>query len=356
MSMSILERYVAKTVLSAIGLVTLMLIGLQIFMLFVEQLGDLGKGDYGIYEAAIFVFLQVPYQVYLFFPIACLMGCLIGLGVMANHSELVVMRAVGLSIGQITTAILKSTVVVIVFVTILGETLIPMLSHYSRDHKAMALTGGQSLRTARGMWLKFDNDFINIGSVVSDVELTNIIQFHFDETHHLQFARWIAGAQFGSEGWIAHDIKETEFSENQTKARKIKSLPWEIPVKPKILKISSNEPDEMTLRELNRYIREQNRQKINAQSYKLAFYQRIIQPFATVVMMILAIPFIFGPLRTSTMGSKLIVGISVGFGFHLLNHFFGPLSTVFQWPAEIAAFGPTLIFTVIGVYLMRRVL
>jgi lipopolysaccharide export system permease protein len=111
----------------------------------------------------------------------------------------------------------------------------------------------------------------------------------------------------------------------------------------------------MTLHELNRYLREQSRNQQNASNYKFSFYQRIMQPLTTLVMMILAIPFIFGPLRSSTMGSKLLVGATVGFGFHIMNQFFGPVSTVFQWPPELAAIGPTLIFALIGVYLMRRV-
>ncbi|WP_040187389.1 LptF/LptG family permease, partial [Legionella pneumophila] len=79
MSRKILDRYIAKTVLSAIGLVTLMLVGLQIFILFVNQIDDLGRADYGIVQAGVFVLLQMPYQVYLFFPIASLLGCLVGL-------------------------------------------------------------------------------------------------------------------------------------------------------------------------------------------------------------------------------------------------------------------------------------
>ncbi len=132
-------------------------------------------------------------------------------------------------------------------------------------------------------------------------------------------------------------------------------MPWDVAVKPQVLRISSIAPDEMTLHELNRYLREQKRSQQNVNNYKLAFLQRIIQPITTMVMMVLAIPFIFGPLRSSTMGSKLLVGAAVGFGFHILNRFFGPLSTVFQWPPELAALGPTLIFAILGFYLMRRV-
>lgn len=355
MNIKILDRYIATTVLTSIGIVTLMLIGLQIFILFVDQLGDLGRGEYGIWQAMLFVLLQVPYQVYLFFPIASLIGCLIGLGMMASHSELVVMRAVGMSIAQITSAVLKASLLLIVLVTALGETIIPAMSRYSHDYKTMAMTGGQSLRTSNGMWLRYDNDFVTIGLVASDTLLQNIYQFHFDAQHGLKFARFIREAKYTEPYWTVYGVEQTDFTSDRTVAQYYPSMPWDVPVKPKILQISSNEPDEMTLHELNRYIREQKRSQLNAQTYKLAFFQRIIQPITTMVMMVLAIPFIFGPLRSSTMGSKLVVGITAGFSFHLLNHFFGPLSTVFQWPSELAAIVPTVIFAFIGYYLMKRV-
>lgn len=353
--MSILNRYIAKTVLSSIGLVTLMLVGLQIFILFVDQLGDLGRAEYGMMQAAFFVLLQMPYQVYLFFPMASLLGCLIGLGIMANHSELVVMRASGMSILQITGAVFQASLVLIVLVTALGETLIPYLSHYANDYKTAAVSGGQTLRTSKGFWLRYGSDFISVGSVLPGNVLHDVYQFRFDAHHHLTLARLIREAQFTPQGWMAYDVQQTEFTAEHTKAYKVAQLPWDVPVKPKILTISSIEPDEMSLPELHRYIREQKRSHQNAHMYQFAFLQRISQPITTMVMMVLAIPFIFGPLRSSTMGSKLLVGAGVGFGFYILSRFFGPLSTVFQLPPELAALGPTVIFAVLGLYLMRRV-
>lgn len=353
--MKILDRYIAKTVLTSVGLVTLMLIGLQLFILFVDQLGDLGRADYGIIQAAFFVLLQIPYQVYLFFPMASLLGCLIGLGVMANHSELVVMRASGMSILQITGAVLKASVLLIVLVTALGETIVPYLSHYANDYKTSAVSGGQALRTSKGFWLRYNNDFISVGLVLPHNELRDIYQFRFDQEHHLKLARYISEAKYTSSGWIAIQVQQTEFESHKTKTQTFPKLKWDVSVKPKILAINSVEPDEMTLHELNRYIREQKHSYQNAHTYQFAFLQRIIQPFTTMVMMILAIPFIFGPLRSSSMGSKLLVGAAVGFGFHILNRFFGPVSTVFQFPPELAAVGPTLFFALLGIYLMRRV-
>ena len=353
--MRLLDRYIAKTVLAAIALVTLMLAGLQIFILFVSQLEAIGKGSYGIWQAALFVLLQMPYQVYLFFPMASLLGCLIGLGIMANHRELVVMRAAGMSIWQVTLAVLKAAVIVIIIVTFTGETLVPKLAHFSNDQKMQALNGGQALRTASGVWLRYQNDFITIGTISPNNILFEVYQFRFDEGHHLRLARKIERIEYNNKRWQAYGVAETTMHDGQTQAQNIAEMVWDVSIKPSILSVSSSEPDELTLQELRQYLHAQKMSQQTALNYQLAYWQRLIQPLTTVVMMLLAIPFIFGPLRSSTMGSKLLSGATVGFGFHIINRFLGPVSQVFQWPPEVAAIAPTVVFALLGLYLMRRV-
>lgn len=353
--MKLLERYIAKTVLASIAMVTLMLAGLQIFILFVNQLDDLGKADYGIVSAGVFVLLQMPYQVYLFFPVASLLGCLIGLGILANHRELIVMRAAGMSIGQVTAAVLKAALVVIILVTVTGETLIPRLAHFANDYKMQAISGGQTLRTSRGVWLRYQNDFIAIETILPDNRLEQVYQFRFDDKNQLRLARKIQHIDYINDSWQAFNIAQTTIHDESTSAEHIESMPWDVMVRPSILSVSSSEPDEMTLQELRRYLRVQKANHQTALNYQLAYWQRLMQPLTTLVMMILAIPFIFGPLRSSTMGSKLLAGATVGFGFHIINRFFGPVSQVLQWPPELAAIGPTCLFALLGLYLMRKV-
>jgi len=354
--MNLLDRYIAKTILAAMGLVTLMLAGLQVFILFVNQLDTIGKANYGIGQATVFVLLQIPYQIYLFFPMASLLGCLIGLGVLANNRELVIMRASGMSIWQITLAVFKVAMFLIVLLTFTGETLIPKLSHMANDQKMQALSAGQSLRTAKGIWIRHQNDFISIGSIPSENTLLNVYQFHFDDKHELRFARQMARIEKNNLGvWQAYDVAETLLHQGKTEAKSIQKMPWDVSLNPSILSVASSEPDEMTLKDLHNYLHAQSGNHQNVQHFQLAYYQRMIQPLSTMVMMLLAIPFIFGPLRSSTIGYKILVGATVGFSFHILNRFFGPVSQVFQLPPEIAAFGPTLLFALLGIYLMRRV-
>ena len=353
--MKLLDKYVAKAVVASIVLVTLTLTILYGFILFVDQLNDIGKGDYTSIIAACVVLLSLPNQVYLFFPVASLLGCLVGLGVLAQHRELIIMRSAGLSIIQITYFVFRAALILILLVTFIGETWVPHLSMRARDVKMQAISGGQTLRTSSGVWLRTQHDFLMLGHVVSNEMLDDVLQFHFNKMHQLTLVRKIKTIEWLGGQWIAHSVSETHIYQSQTRAANFDKMIWDVALNPQLFKVSQSEPDEMSLLELRRYLKANRDQKQSIAQYQLAYWQRLIQPLTTLVMMLLAIPFIFGPLRSSTMGSKLLAGASVGFGFHLVNRFFGPVSQVYQWPVEIAAIAPTCVFALIGVYLMRKI-
>ena len=352
--MKILDAYIAKTVLSAIALVTLMLIGLQLFILFVNELDDLGRGQYHIQQVLSVISLEVLGEVYLFFPVACLLGALMGLGSLASHRELIVMQAAGVSIKRMTWAVLKAALLVAVFVALLGEVFAPRFLALANEKRWEAINNGQAMQTLHGIWFKHKTDFVVIGDALHDKKLQHIEQFHFNQQHDLVFARSIACLIQEAGQWRAYDIKETRFQKNKTQVRVIKSMPWHIPLDIVTLRVTGKQPDELDFLALRAYVKSQHGRGIFFH-YRLAYWQRLVQPFTTAVMMMLAIPFVFGSLRSSTMGAKLLVGASIGFGFHLINRFFGPLADVLNWPPELAAILPTAVFALLGLYWMGRV-
>lgn len=351
--MKLLDRYIAKTVLSTIALVTLMLTGLQLFILFVNELDDLGRGQYHIKQALSVMFLAVPGEVYLFFPVACLLGALMGLGNLASHRELIVMQAAGVSVKRITWAVLKASVLVVIFVAFLGEVLAPRFLAIANEKRWEAINSGQAVQTLHGVWLKNKNDFVVIGDALSNKVLQNIEQFHFDAHHQLQFVRKIERLTQQSGEWRAYGIEETSFHNNQTRVQVVDNIPWDIPLDMVTLRVSGKQPDELDFLALRHYVQSKHGRG-QFFHYKLAYWQRLVQPLTTAVMMMLAIPFVFGPLRSSTMGAKLLAGASVGFSFHLANRFFGPLADVLHWSPELAAILPTAVFALVGLYSMRR--
>lgn len=352
--MKLADRYIIKHVSLALALVLFILTGLQAFLLFVSQLGDIGKADFSLFSALVFVGLQLPSQVYLFFPMASLLGCLIGLSIMAGHHELVILRAAGMSMGQITLAVFKMASVLILAMSLLGEMVIPKMFSWSHDYKDQMLRGGQSLQTTQGLWLHTGQDILMIGKIVSLDHLQEVEQFHLDSDRNLVFVRRIQELTQHKGEWRASSWEQTNLSLTQTTIEHAQDVLWDVRLDPRLLHVSGQEVDEMTFPELRQFLKVQRLTKQNARSYELGYWQRLISPFTTLVMMLLAIPFVFGPLRSSSMGSKLMYGALVGFGFYIINRFCGALSQVYQFPSFLAAIGPTTLFAALGVCLIYK--
>lgn len=353
--MKLLRRYLATHVLLSIAIVTLALTGLQIFILFVNQLQDIGKGGYDFFVAMKVVGFQLPYQIYLFFPIASLLGVLLGLGMMANHRELVVMRSAGVSVTQITMVVLQVAFILMLLITWLGESLIPQFNRLAVDEKIQSIMKGQSLRTQYGVWLRKQNNFIFIESADTNQVMTGLLQFHFNEQHQLAFIQKMKRLEWRNGYWEAYGVEQTTFYPDHTEVKQFSQMPWEGNLQPSLMKLSNVAADEMTLKQLHRYISAHEGFKQNISNETLVFWQRLMQPLSTMVMMLLAIPFIFGPLRASTIGGKMVLGACFGFIFYTFNHFLGSMSQVFQLSPIMAATLPTLLFAVIGGVMLLRV-
>lgn len=109
--MKILDLYIARTLMSTSALCLLILTGLSGIIKWVDQLRVVGRGSYTMLDAGIYVLFLIPRDIEMFFPMAVLLGALIGMGMLASSSELVVMQSSGLSRFQITLSADRKSVV-----------------------------------------------------------------------------------------------------------------------------------------------------------------------------------------------------------------------------------------------------
>ncbi|MBY0378337.1 MAG: LPS export ABC transporter permease LptG [Gammaproteobacteria bacterium] len=353
--MRLLNRYICRTVLGTTLVVIIALISMDFFIQLMNEIDDLGRGNYGIMQALIFVLMELPRDVYQLFPMAGLIGCLMGLGLLASSSELVVMRASGVSLAQITRAVFIAILIMVAVVTFLGEAVGPRAMLYGEQLKALARSGGQALATRNGLWLRDGADFVRIQTVQTAKVLDNVTRYSFNEQHQMTKMIYAAHARYENGAWSLDDVKETDVALNGTVTSKTAPTGvWHMQLNPAVLKITQIDPDEMTLSKLYQWIEYRKANGLRYNNYALTFWQRIFQPLATCVMMLLAIPFIFGPLRSATMGLRLVAGVIVGFSFYILNQLFGPISLVYQLPPILAAIIPMTLFACIGVLFIRR--
>ncbi len=353
--MKIIDRYIRHAIISSTLVVMLVLIGLESFMEFIGQLSNIGKGSFGILQALIYVPLQLPTDLYQLFPMTGFLGCLMGLGRLASSSQLTVMRAAGISITKIATSVIKTALWMILVVTFVGEMIAPRMQNYAQTLQDNALHQILDQLTA-GVWLKHDHNFIYIQGVQNPLEITDIHQFNFTPTHQLMNMEYSPYALKEKNGWQLYHTVVTTLTPNKTQLSQVEKMPLPISFEPALVQQPRYETPQDSVVGLLKTILYRKKAGLVTNLYEFSLWQRIIQPITTVVMICLGVPFIFGSLRSVSMGSRIVTGIMIGFGFYMLNQFFGPITLVYQMAPWMAAGLPTLVFLVVYLILLRKVI
>lgn len=360
--MKILDKYIFKTIFNTTALVFLILFGVHIFVNFVGEIGDIGKGDYNFLSAVCYVFLSAPQQLYELFPMIVLTGSMLGLGSLANHHELIAMRAAGVSFQRIAMMMLQVTLILVLIATIIGEGIGPWARHYAEWDKAIEKSGGSAIETPRGVWLKQNDYFIHIKKVLPDNQLEGINIYQVNANQQLLKVIYAELAFRQGRHWFLQNVRQTDLdvslekgSNSIVRAEKIEQMPWKMKFSPHFFTIVSVQPEEMSMYELFRYSKEMKHTNRRSGNFELSFWQRLFRPFAACVMTLLAIPFVFrSSNRQTTLGGRLLLGIVIGFVFYLLNEVIGSLAIVYQWPVVFAALFPILLFATVGYFMIKK--
>lgn len=351
--MSILDGYIARSIFVSVFVVLFILVGLDAVFSFIGELEDL-QGNFQMLEALRFILLTVPGKIYEFIPVATLIGCLIALGNLANNSELTVMRASGISVLRIVIAALKPVLLFVIVALALGEFIVPKMEQQAKSEKVQHFKGDQTLRIKIGYWYRDDDAFINIRAIEPDGIVWGVSRFFFDKEGLLTRSEFSERAEYKGGYWMLYDVKATELSETRAQVEEAASQRWNTQLTPDFLATIAIEPDHLSITGLWRYANQLAKQKLKSNDYFFAFWKKALQPIATFVMVFIALSFIFGPLRSVTVGQRLIAGIVTGLSFNYAQDLLGHVSIVFNVSPFIAAMLPIGLCAIAAVYFMRR--
>jgi len=351
----VLDRYIGKTIFNTIMMTLFMLVSLSGIIKFVDQLRKTGQGDYSVVGAGLYTLLSVPKDIEIFFPMAALLGALLGLGTLASRSELVVMQASGFTRMQIAAAVMKTAIPLVLLTMAIGEWVAPQGEQMARNYRSQALYGGSMLSVQNGLWAKDGNDFIYIERVVSDSELSGVNIYHFNQQNRLQTLRYAETANYSDGSWHLSQVDLSDLTDPQQIAgQQMLSGVWKTNLTPDKLGVVALDPDALSITGLRDYVHYLKQSGQESNRYELNMWSKIFSPFSVAVMMLMALSFIFGPLRSVAMGVRVITGISFGFLFYVLDQIFGPLSLVYSLPPLYGALLPSMAFLVISLALLLR--
>ncbi|MGF1740624.1 LPS export ABC transporter permease LptG [Vibrio profundum] len=351
----ILDLYIGRTIIATTSLVLITFVGLSAIIKYVEQLRKIGEGTYDLVQALYFVILSVPRDIEMFFPLAALLGALIGLGMLASSSELVVMQASGFSKLDIGLSVLKTAVPLMILVMLLGEWGAPQAQKMARDLRAFATSNGKIFSERNGVWARDSNDFMFIGRVNKD-KVYGLNMWRFDKNKHLTSTIYAKEASFVSEHhWMMKDVQITSMANpDKLVKRHVSKQVWTTSLEPDKLAVVTVKPEELSLSGLYDYVGYLKASDQDASRYDLALWRKVSSPLSIAVMMLMALSFIFGPLRSVTMGARILSGVIAGFTFYIASEFFGPLSLVYGFPPAVGAIAPSFVALGIALLLLRR--
>lgn len=348
-----LDRYIGTSVFLSILAVLGVIVGLALLFAFIDELGDLG-GDYGVAEALRYVLLTIPAQVHELLPMAALIGCLIGLGTLASSSELTIMRAAGVSLARIVWAVMKPLLVLMLVGLLLGEYVVPHTENLAQSGRSLAQGGGEAQSTRRGLWHRQGEEYVHINSVQPNGVLLGVTRYRFDGERRLQSASFARRARYQGDHWQLENVTTTLlFADRSEQVRQAEER-WDVELSPELLGTVVVEPEALSMTGLWRYIHYLGEQGLNNSQYWLAFWTKVLQPLVTATLVLLAISFIFGPLRSVTLGQRIFTGVLVGFVFRIAQDLLGPSSLVFGFSPLLAVLVPAGICALAGVWLLRR--
>lgn len=355
MQFGIIQRYLILTIIKATLSIFLIAVAVILFIELANEVRDIGNGHYGLAPMLLYIFMILPADMYHLFPMIGLLGVLIGLGLLSSSSELLIMRASGLSLVDILRVVFIAGCLISVVALLIGEVLSPALSYHAKSFKQQAMTGDQAVETESGVWMHVGDDFLNIAQVVARDHWLGVTRYHFDSQSQLLFVAWAKRVEYAHHGWHAYTVSSTQLFADHTLAQQVAHEIWPLTLAPSALAYRFDDAQDMSLPKLRQFIYYRAQAHLPCNRYLLDFWRRLLQPLAMLVMMLLAIPFVFVSARSGVIGLRVLLGIMVSLAFYLTSQLLGQSSMVFFLPPWLGALLPIVLFFLLSLALLRRV-
>jgi lipopolysaccharide export system permease protein len=348
-----LDRYIISTVAGSMLLVLLVVLSLDVVFGFIAELEEL-ENNYQIAQALQFMLTTLPRRVYDYLPMAAFIGSLIGLGSLANNSELTIIRAAGVSTRRIVWSAMKPAIAVVIVGLFLGEFIAPYTEKIAQSQRSLAQGTDSSLAGKRGVWHREGDVFMHFNAVEPNGELHGLSLFEYSEDGWLSRARFAKRAIYQRGSWLLESVNETSVTEQGTTVVNYHTLDWKTELSPDVLGVIVIKPDNLSISGLYTYSSYLLEQELNANVYLMSFWKKVLRPLTTAALVLVAISFVFGPLRSVTMGFRVFTGIVVGLLFKYMQDLLGQSSLVFGFDPILATLTPIAVSLAMGLYLLRR--
>ena len=348
-----MDRYIAVTVIKATLMTLLALTVLAFVLTLVDEIEDVGKGDYSSWHALVVAACSTPRFVYESFPVAALIGALLGLGGMAASGELIAMRTAGMSSRQILFAVIKGGVLLMLLVVAVGDGIGPVTEQYGNQLKLEKQKKQITFSSRNGFWAKDGNTIVNIRQVSVAGELRDVTIYEFSTDQQLQVITRAATGQYNFGRWVLGEVRQSNLDDMQIHTRQLQWLAWDSLVNPSVLSGALINPLMLPAWDLWEQIQNLKSRGQNATTYEVTFWGKIAVPLTMIAMLILAVPMVMSGSRTTTAGQRVFTGAILGTLLYLFSRGFSFLVLAMELPAITVMLFPLVVILLLILWLNR---
>ncbi len=361
----LLDAYVVREFFGMFVLVLASFVMLMLVFTFFELVGDIVRNHISLATVGAYLFNLAPSMIYTITPLAVLISALVTFGVLNRNSEIVAMKATGISLYRLVVPIVSISAILAVCLFLFDDYYLPSANRRQEAlrstikghppqtflHPEEKWMFGQSHPGEQGriFYYQFfdpDNDaFANLS-----IFEFNPATFALSRRIFASRAEWNeqTGTWHFENGWVRNisgnnpeytEFKDTTFAEIQEDPGYFKKENWQ--------------SQEMNFRQLDSYIRDLRQSGFDTMRLRVALWHKLAYPLIAIVMSVLAIPFALSMGRRGSL-SGIAVAISVALAYWVIDGLFGALGNVNYLPAALAAWSPAVLFGLTGGYLLLR--
>lgn len=266
------------------------------------------------------------------------------------------MQALGTSPLRIGVSVTATGILLMIVVVGIQEWVAPSADQLAYTRRLQAITKPEALHTRQGFWSRDGRQFIRVhkvlpGRVLSDVEI-----YEFDEHDRLRLMTWAAQADpVDSDRWILMDVAQRTMGEEGVVSQQLASLPWAGSLTPAQVELLVLPADVLSRSTLSQYIAFLKKTGQDVARLEIRLWQQLTMPLSTLMMVLVAIPFVLGPLRKATVGKRILHGSLLGAAFHLGSHFMAHLGAIWHLSAPLTVLSPLAVLGGLTVWVYRRI-
>ena len=226
----------------------------------------------------------------------------------------------------------------------------PPSERAAQQYRLTATGSSVSQALSSGLWVRDGVRFVNVRTMRPDRTMVGVRLYEFDADRRLASLSVANVGHFDMErgGWVLQGVNRTVFGESEMRREHLEEILWQSDLTPEVLSVLMVEPERMSVHTLYAYINHLKDNQQNADRYEIALWKKLTYPLASLVMIVLALPFSLSLDRMGGVSVKVFLGVMLGVGFYMLNGLFSNLGTINAWPPALAAITPSLLFLLLA--------